>query len=159
MKLKASYDTFDEESDETGLYCPEESLTQQNQEADTNINNIVRRYTQTGELPVHTRPPLQEEFATVTTMQEAANLLIDAKHAFMEQPAAVRNRFNNDPAAFVEFCSNEENRDDMRKMGLMSDEEVNRHAARMAAEQAQRDLDKSDAEAFRKAQGQRNADT
>lgn len=151
-QLKAAYDDFTEESDATGLECKDETLTQQNQEADANINNIVRKYTQTGEIPIHNRPPLVEDFALVQNFQDAMNLIVESKATFMEQPADVRNRFNNDPAQFVEFCSNEENRADMRKMGLLSQAEHDRYqAAQAALEKAAAD-DKTAAEAFRKAQ-------
>ena len=36
----------------------------------------------------------------------------------MTMPADVRARFNNDPALFVDFCSDEANLDEMRKLGL-----------------------------------------
>lgn len=138
VKLKASYDDFDKESDATGLKCEDESRAQQNQKDETDINNIVKMYLRTQEIPVHTRPPLQGDFTDAPDMQTAMNLIVEARTAFMQQPAEIRARFHNDPAEFVEFCSNNENLPEMRKYGLLSPEAI----ARMDKE-AQ---DKADAE-------------
>lgn len=152
-ELRAAYDDHMPMSQATGLYCEDPSRAQQHQKEETDINNIVRKYMQTGELPVHNMPPLRDDFGAVESMQDAMDLIVAAKDAFMQQPADVRSRFHNDPAEFVEFCSKEENRGDMIKMGLMSEEFVRQHEAQQAAAKAQAEKDRADAEAFRKGQG------
>lgn len=119
-KLKAAYDNFDKASDETGLACMDESLAQQHQKDETDINNIVKMYLRTGELPIRRQPPMQGDFTNAPDMQTAMNLLVAAKDAFMDQPAEIRARFNNNPALFVDFCSDPTNKPEMRKMGLLS---------------------------------------
>lgn len=152
MKLKAAYDNFDAESDATGLECKDPSKAQQHEYDSTDINKIVARYTQTGELPQHNMPPLEEDFSEVTDMQTALNLIVEARMAFMEQPADVRAKFDNDPAKFVDFCSNDANYEDMRKMGLLNQEAVNRHIQEQNKLLQQAEKDRQDADAFRKGQ-------
>lgn len=152
LKFKTSYDNFEAESDATGLECKDPTLTQQHDEHDANINNIIARYLKTGQLPVHNLPPMQGDFTDAPDYQTALNLMVEAKNAFMEQPAHVRARFHNDPAEYVEFCSDANNADEMRTLGLLDEAAVNRWKAAQAAE-------KADAEAYRKAQKAPKADT
>lgn len=121
LRTPYNYDT-NTAGDESGLECLDKSLAQQHQEEESNINNIVKRFTQTGELPQRTMPPMQGDFQDAPDFQAAMDLVVEARMAFMQHPADVRARFNNDPAQFVDFCSNEQNRDEMRKMGLWSPE-------------------------------------
>lgn len=117
---RAAWD-YDREaaSVEAGLdFGDEPTLTQQHQKEDADINTIVRRFGITGELPVIPMPPLNEEFVDVFDFHEAQNLIARANQSFNMLPADVRNRFGNDPARFVDFCSDEGNISELRKMGL-----------------------------------------
>lgn len=145
-KLKMSYDDHMPASNETGLKCTDKSLTQQHQAEETDINWIVGRYIKTGYLEERTRPPMTGDFTEAPDMQTAMDLVVAARVAFMEQPAQVRARFQNDPVAFVNFCSDEGNRDEMRKMGLWSPEaaasfELQAQTARDLAEANKRDAE------------------
>ena len=58
----------------------------------------------------------------------------------MALPADVRARSGNDPAGFVDFCSDDNNADEVEKLGLMLPEAAKRRKdAREAAEQARID--------------------
>lgn len=116
-----NYD-MNEAGNDAGLKCQEKSLTQQHLADECNINKLVERFVVTGELPQLNMPPLQGDFTEAPTYQEALNLMIEANKSFMALPAKVRNKFENDPGEFVEFCSNEANRDEIRAMGLWSPE-------------------------------------
>lgn len=94
------------------------SLTVQSDKDDADINVLVRRFGVTGLVRMHQRPPLPEQFADVFDFQSAMNLIRESQEAFADLPATVRDRFNNNPAAFVDFCGNPDNIEDMRKMGL-----------------------------------------
>ena len=119
--LRSTYNyNTNQASDESGLECKDKSLTQQHQAEETDINVIVNRYMKTGELPNRTKPPMQGDFTEAPDMQAAMDLVVAARVAFMEQPAAVRAKFQNNPVAFVNFCSDEKNRDEMREMGMWS---------------------------------------
>lgn len=116
-----TYDS-DKVSQETGLACLDVSRTSQEGKEDADINTIVRRFGLTGEMPMLTRLPLEGDFA-VTSFQEAQNALLEAGKAFAALPADLRQRFNHDPGEFVAFCSDEANKDELKKLGLMRDPE------------------------------------
>jgi len=56
----------------------------------------------------------------------------------MALPSAVRERFNNDPAKFVEFATDEANVEELRKMKLLSPEALERLDAAEAAKAAEK---------------------
>lgn len=113
-----NYDT-EVASDETGLDCPDPSLAQQNQKEEADINTIVKRFGLTGELPQNVRMPQYGDFTEVTDYQTALNAVKQANEAFMEMPAEVRSRFENDPEKFVDFCLDPNNREEAKKLGLV----------------------------------------
>ncbi|AXH74640.1 MAG: internal scaffolding protein [Microviridae sp.] len=118
MRTPYNYDT-DAASLETGTECEEETRTQQQFAEEVDINTIMERFGVTGELPQNSRMPIQAEFVEAMDAQTAHNLLIQAQAAFMEQPAKVRTRFENDPLKFVDFFSEPGNRDEGERLGLV----------------------------------------
>lgn len=114
----------------TGLLCEDESLAVQSEKEDADINTIVKRFGLTGELPQGMRAPALEDFVDIFDFQSAQNAVVAAREAFMELPAEVRSRFENDPQKFLVFCTetNEEgalaNLEEMRKLGLAIPEKV-----------------------------------
>jgi phage internal scaffolding protein len=122
MILRAGfgYDT-EEASLEAGLSCPEDTLTQQHDKDEADINVLVRRFGVTGELPQVTVTPVYSDFVdTVNDYHSAMNLIIQADRSFMELPADVRVRFENDPGVFVDFVSDPANIEAIRELGLAS---------------------------------------
>lgn len=115
--LASANDDFDDRSEKTGLACEDKSLAVQSDADDADINTIVRRFGLTGQLPQNVRVPMQDDFVEAMSFQEAQNAMIDADRSFMRMPADVRARFQNDPGQFVEFCSNPDNLEEMRKLG------------------------------------------
>lgn len=106
-------------SDESGLKCEDESLTKQSFAEEADINFIVRRFNLTGELPTDIRAPQHGDFIGVDNYHAAMNLVAAAGEAFDRLPAAVRSRFLNNPLELVEFCSDEKNREEAEKLGLV----------------------------------------
>lgn len=106
-------------SDESGLTCEGESLTKQSFKAECDINEIVRRFGLTGELPIGVRAPTYGDFADVFDYHSAMNAIARAGEAFDAMPAEVRARFHNDPGEFLEFVNNDGNRDEAVKLGLV----------------------------------------
>lgn len=106
--------------DESGLACEDVSLTLQSESEACDINVIVKRFGVTGQLPVNMRrPPSFEDFRdSVVDFKTAMDLVTESTQSFAAMPADVRSRFGNDPAAFVDFCSREENLPEMRRLGL-----------------------------------------
>lgn len=102
-----------------GLECKDPSLAVQSQLAESDINEIVRRFGLTGQLPENVRVPTYGDFDVgVTDYQSALNAVREAEASFMQMPADVRLKFDNDPQRFLEFCADENNLDEMRRLGL-----------------------------------------
>lgn len=120
MKLKMSYDDFMPESDATGLDCSvEPSLTKQAFAEECDINTIVRRFGITGQLPENVRMPTYGDYTGVVDFKTAMDAMALARESFEAMPAHVRERFDNDTQKFVEFCSDEKNRDEAISLGLV----------------------------------------
>lgn len=113
-------DLGDSVSDETGLFCKDPSLTKQADKEAADINNIVRRYEKTGELPnMISRDPIWGDFSDVPTFQEAFVVVAKAEEQFAALDAPIRNRFGNDPAEFLRFATDPSNLEEMRTLGLL----------------------------------------
>lgn len=117
LRSQIGYDA-DAVSRDTALECKDPSLTVQSERDQTDINVMVKTFGRTGMLPQVTVPPTYQDFEGVFDFQSAMNLIVAAEASFNAMPAETRLRFGNDPAAFVDFCSNPDNLEEMRKMGL-----------------------------------------
>lgn len=109
----------DAASDECGLRCDDPSLAKQEFKDDADINVIVRRFNVTGQLPQGVVAPVYQDFEGVFDFQSAMNVLAGAESAFMAMPAEVRYRFHNNPQEFVDFCSDDANRAEAERLGLV----------------------------------------
>lgn len=105
-------------SEAVSLRCTDVSRTIQSMKEESDINTIVKRFGITGQLPTGVRVPTFGDFTGVDDYRSAIDAMRLANDSFMKMPAEVRNRFQNDPQLFVEFCSDERNVDEMRKLGL-----------------------------------------
>jgi len=123
IRTAFNYDR-DAASDESGLSCGEPSRTQQQFKEECDINTIVRRFGVTGQVPTTLAPPLQGDFTSALDFRQSMDLIVAARESFMELPAHVRKRFNNDPADFVDFCSDKDNLQEARKLGIAMPEPV-----------------------------------
>ncbi|MFN9302415.1 MAG: hypothetical protein ACK6DA_06535 [Candidatus Kapaibacterium sp.] len=103
----------------TGIECPEPTLTQQQFAEEADINTIVKRFGLTGQLPQITDIPQEGEFVGITSFHEAMNTITRAHEAFDQLPAEHRRRFNNDPGNMLAFVSDDNNRAEAEKMGLV----------------------------------------
>lgn len=118
LRTEFNYDR-DKASVASALSTPEPSLAVQDALEETDINTIVRRFGLTGQLPTDIRAPQYGDYTGLSDYREALDAVIEADRSFMKLPAHVRARFGNDPAAFVDFCSDEKNRDEARSLGLL----------------------------------------
>lgn len=117
--MRHAYDGLaDEVSEETGLRCEDKSLAIQSQKEDADINTIVRRFGVTGELPVSQRVPLQVDVDELLDYRQCMDFVRMADASFASLPAEVRNKFENNAAAFVAFASDRENLPQLREWGL-----------------------------------------
>lgn len=123
LRTGFNYDR-DAVSDQTGLSCGDESRTKQSFKEECDINTIVRRFGVTGQVPITMAPPLQGDFLDAPDFRQSMDLIVKAREAFMELPATVRSRFHNDAAEFVDFCSDRDNLQEARKLGIAMPEAV-----------------------------------
>lgn len=108
----------DEVSLASGLVMTQPSLAQQQFKDETDINTIARKFGLTGNLPTPVRLPTFGDFTDVSDFQSALHAIQSAQASFDAMPSAVRERFRNDPQAFVAFCSDSRNADELRSLGL-----------------------------------------
>lgn len=95
------------------------TLTKQAAKAECDINQILRKYVKTGLMThINEQSPQYGDFSNPPLYQDAMNRVIEAQKSFMTLPAAIRKRFNNDPAEFLEFVSQPDSLEELRKMGL-----------------------------------------
>lgn len=123
LRTEFNYD-MNKAGDESGLRCLDVSRAKQSFAEESDINTIIRRFKIGGELPVGVRMPTYGDFTFVSTFKEAMDALALANEAFDRMPAEVRSRFGNDPERFVDFCSDDRNLPEARKLGLVPPEEV-----------------------------------
>lgn len=109
------------------------SRAQQQFAEEVDINTIVKRFGLTGELPSNVPHILQGDFTNIVDFQSAMDMIVAAREAFMEQPAEVRARFDNDPQKFLAFTSDKANLDEAIKLGLVREESVQARAAEVQA--------------------------
>ena len=119
-----NYDA-DQASKAAGFSCIGPSKTVQSFKDECDINVIVKQFGLTGVLPVGVRTPTYEDFTAVVDYHTAMNAIRASKDAFMQMPANIRYRFNNDPQAFLEFCSDDKNIAEARSLGLVPPEPLN----------------------------------
>ena len=100
------------------------SLTQQQFAEEADINNIIASYNTTGLLtnPLlqSAREPLYGDFSNLPEdYLQVQNQLLEAQTQFMELPAKIRQRFNNNPADLISFLQNPENVEEAISLGLV----------------------------------------
>lgn len=100
------------------LECLDPSLAQQNFKDEVDINVLLERFKVTGQLPQNVVLPTYGDFTGLSDYQTAMAAVLRAKDQFNALPADIRNRFANNPQQFLEFCSDEANLPELRKMGL-----------------------------------------
>lgn len=123
LRTPYNYDTM-QASNESALECKDKSLAVQDAAEDADINTIVRRFGLTGQLPTDVRAPEYGDFTGVTDYQSALNAVLAAEDSFMKLPGDVRERFKNSPQLFLEFCADDANYAEARKLGLLVPEPV-----------------------------------
>lgn len=108
------------ESDVTGLLCEDDSLAQQHFKDEADINEIVRRFGLTGEMPANPHLPVSGDFTAVTDYQTALNAVMAAQEGFMALPPDLRSRFYNDPQKLLVFLEDPSNHAEAVRLGLVN---------------------------------------
>ena len=111
----------DEVSASCVLVCdPGEDRTQQQFKEESDINEIVRRFGLTGQVPEGVGIPMSGDFTDVSDFHTAMNMVRTAEAEFMKLPAEVRARFSNDPGAVIQFLDDPANLDEAVRLGLVA---------------------------------------
>lgn len=119
LRTGYNYDR-DSVSRETGTSCVgSKDVAQQQFKDETDINEIVRRFGLTGEIPGDFRPPQSGDFTEVVDFHTAMNVIRSAEESFMTIPAKIRERFAHDPQKLMEFLADDRNKDEAVKLGLV----------------------------------------
>lgn len=104
----------------TAIYFDDESLTHQEFKAECDISTIMNRFNNTGVISHMTQVQAQYgDFSEVPDYAEALRIVREADEAFNALPAHLRFEFKNDPAQFLEFVSNSDNREKMVELGMV----------------------------------------
>lgn len=97
----------------------EKSRTRQSELKASDINTIVAQYDRTGVLPESNREALFEDVSEMPDYRTSLDLIQKADDMFMQLPAGIRFKFDNDAAIFLDWTSDPDNRDEMIEMGML----------------------------------------
>lgn len=85
------------------------------------INTIVARYRKTGMLENLSRAqPYYADVSTVGTYADNLRKVTLANESFMMLPAALRERFENDPGQLMDFIADEANTAEAIELGILA---------------------------------------
>ena len=118
--MKNKFRTAYQKRDRQSFNTVGETMTDQSQKDSTDINKILSTYDKTGVLTSVARfEPLYDDVSDVADYHTALNRVRDTQYVFDTLPSDIRQKFANDPAKFIEFMSNPENRQEAIDLGLI----------------------------------------
>ena len=108
------------------IFFEGQGRTKQSFKDECDINTIMAQYVKTGVLP-SAYDPNSGQFldATGYEYQAAMELVASANSMFHNLPSAVRSRFENDPAKFLNFVENPDNASALAAMGVRREQPPN----------------------------------
>lgn len=99
------------------------SKTDQSYKNDCDVNNIMRRFMQTGQVNHLAKgTPVFQDVTEIPDLDVALNTVTKAQETFDALPADIRRRFGNSPVEMYKFISDPANAEQSHKLGLLSDE-------------------------------------
>lgn len=102
------------------LVFPDDGLTQQNFQEETDINSIMAKFAKDGVVThVNSIQGAYGDFSNVADYQLHLNQVMAAQDAFDQLPSAIRARFANDPAKLLAFVNDDRNYDEAVSLGLI----------------------------------------
>lgn len=97
----------------------EPSRTQEHFKDECDVNNIMKKYRNSGQVTHLARTSgVYADLTSIKDYHSAMNQVVQAQEAFATLPASVRERFANDPARLLDFIKDEKNYDEGVKYGL-----------------------------------------
>lgn len=94
------------------------SLAEQHHKDAVSIQTIVQQHHVTGTMPINSLPPQFSDQSDLPSFHEAQIILAKGIEAFEAVPAHIRKEFDNDPAEYLEFIQNPDNREEIIAYGL-----------------------------------------
>lgn len=111
-----------------GTVNEEKSMAKQSFKDECDINRIMERAGKTGVLrgPLGSGMgrPMFGDFSNTDDYQTSLNRIIEADEAFLQLPAKLRKRFDNQPEKLIAFMEDEENREEALKLGLIREKDA-----------------------------------
>lgn len=108
----------------TPLECPEPSLARQSEADSCDINIILSRYQAGDPTPLfqYAKEGFYGDTTEIPDHQEAMNRIVYAEQYFATLPLKIRERFQHQPAALLDFLANNENKQEAIQLGLIPDD-------------------------------------
>lgn len=99
----------------------EPSKTDQSQKRECDVNNIVRKFTKTGQIShMAKRPGVYADVSDVPDLMGAISIVQQAQEAFDALPATLRKSLNNDPQNLKGWLQDPANTKEAVKYGLLT---------------------------------------
>lgn len=114
LKIRKAYEYGHKSTVDTGP-----GLTEQAHKKECDMNYILKDYRKTGLIRHAKEYQGKYDDVSVQDFQEAMFTVKNAQNMFNELPADIRQRFGNDPGAFLGFVQNPDNKTEMEKMGIL----------------------------------------
>lgn len=118
----AAFDNVKFIDEETGEVTYHESMTKQSEMDACDIHNVLKQFSQQGFEALVREKAATGQYADLPDeidYQNSLNIVLAAQASFATLPSQVRERFANDPARFLDFLANPDNREDAVRMGLV----------------------------------------
>lgn len=94
-------------------------VTKQAMRDETNANLIMEKWIKQGSFPRGPAgSPMYGDFSSGLSYQQSLDRVMQAQAEFQALPSAVRRACENDPAQFLELCSDPEKLEKLRELGL-----------------------------------------
>ena len=101
------------------------SRTQQSFKDETDINAIMAKYQKTGLIDhVNEHGAHYGDQPQAEDFHAAMNMVASTSSMFEELPSSTREQFDNDPAQFLEYLSDEERREELLKTKKINQDEI-----------------------------------
>ncbi len=92
--------------------------TKQSMKDECDINKIMAKFQKTGALAHVNKHEAEYGFATSDDFASAMRTVTVAQEMFDDLPSSIRNRFGNNPAAFLDFVQDANNKKEGQELGL-----------------------------------------
>lgn len=102
-----------------GLRCTSPDLTQQQFTEECDINQILKKFIQTGILD-NIGPGVYADLGDANEYRESLHIIKEASEMFASLPAHIRDRFQNDPAQYLDFVHDEKNLAEGQELGIFT---------------------------------------